>query len=135
MLEKPNGIHLTQDEADELASVAMATAQLGVGQNRHVTFDPTQEERDEAYALRDHLVDNSPLDGSDLVLTADRFPTVRKVAETALQNVGPVMLGLSTSSISGDFHPEHRGTALRALALTADLSELVRRLLPPIERE
>lgn len=131
---KPDGVHLSQDEADELASVSMMTARLGIGHYGPPLRNPTEEEREEAYALRDHIVDTLPEDESEFVLTPDRFPVVRRVAETALQNVDTVMRGLCTPSGPGGFRIESRGSALRSLALVADLSEQVRRLLPPIER-
>lgn len=129
------GLELTIQETRDLAKVFGITASLNNwGPLSGVVHEPTQEERAEARGLvwqtaptwnKEHMNPNMA-DEDRLVLGTEHFQSVSKIAELALKNYQKVISGLCTPNVCEGYRSEWRPAAYRILAMTAEISEMIK---------
>ncbi len=129
-----HGLELTRQEARDVAEVFSITASLNNwGPLSGVVHEPTTEERTEARGLvwqaaptlGPDFANPNMLEEDRFILGAEHFPTVKRIAELALDNSQKIISGLCTPNVCDGYRSEWRPAAYHILAMTAEISEKI----------
>jgi len=120
------GLHLTEQEAKDLAEVFGITASIyDWGPMSGVVKEPSIEEKSEARDLRKMIwgIEPTKSDENYKTVNTEHFPTITKIAEIALANSQKIISGLCTPDVCTGYRSDWRPVAYRILAMTAEVSE------------
>lgn len=117
---------LDEKEATDLMDIFRITGlMVDWGIDSGVVKEPTEEQKRLAYQLKATIRDSYDKKEQTVTLLAEHFPSIREIAEIALANSQKVISGLCTPNIADQYKSDLRPDAYRALALTAEISELI----------